>query len=246
MAQGETRGSRSMLRPEAVELVTRRLDIDDAALAAAVATLSTAERRQAARLATADLRRRYIATHSNLRCLLGRRLDLPPQAIELACGPYGKPALAGACATADLHFNLSHCDDLAVFAFAEGAEVGIDIERLRPMPIADRLVASFFSRREQAAYRALPARYKLLGFFNAWTRKEAFVKATGEGLRHPLDAFDVSLAPGAPACLERVGRLEGEASGWALHSFRPGPGFVGALVVGNMPAPVDTPAAWVH
>ncbi|MCG2578644.1 4'-phosphopantetheinyl transferase superfamily protein [Dechloromonas sp. XY25] len=243
MAQGETSGSRSMLRPAAVELVTRQLDIDGAALAAAVATLNTAERQKAARLATAGLRRRYVATHATLRCLLGSRLGLPPQAVELACGRYGKPALAGACAAADLHFNLSHCDGLAVFAFAEGAEVGVDIERLRPMPMADHLVASFFSRREQAAYRALPARHKLLGFFNAWTRKEAFVKATGDGLRHPLDAFDVSLAPGTPARLQRVGRLGGEVCGWALHSFQPGPGFVGALVVGGQATP---PAAWVH
>lgn len=245
MAQGETRGSWSMLRPPAVELVTRQLDIGGAALAAAVATLSAAERHKAARLATATLRQRYIAARATLRCLLGRRLDLPPQAVELACGRYGKPALAGACAAANLHFNLSHCDGLAVFAFAEGAEVGVDIERLRTMPIAEHLVASFFSHREQAAYRALPARHKLLGFFNAWTRKEAFVKATGEGLHHPLDAFDVSLAPGVPACLERVGQLGGEACGWSLRSFRPSPGFVGALVVG-MPAPVNTTAAWVH
>lgn len=245
MVQCKTSGSRNVLRPAAFELVTRQLDIDGTALAAGVATLNPAERQKAARLATPRLRRRYIATHAALRCLLGVRLDLPPQAVELACGPYGKPALADASAAARLHFNLSHCDGLAVFAFAE-AEVGVDIERLRPMPGAEHLVDGFFSCRERAAYRALPARHKLLGFFNAWTRKEAFVKATGEGLRHPLDAFDVSLAPGAPACLQRVGRLGGEACGWTLHSFRPGPGFVGALVVGGMPAPVDTPAAWVH
>lgn len=247
MAQCETSGSRTGLRPVAVELVTERLDIGSGELAAAAATLSAEERQRAARLATADLRRRYVAARSILRRLLGSRLGLAPQAVELACGRYGKPALAGACAATDLHFNLSHCDGLAVFALAEGAEVGVDIERLRPIPIAERLVDRFFSRREQASYRALPPQHKLLGFFNAWTRKEAFVKATGEGLHHPLDAFDVSLAPGAPACLERVGEVGGESCGWALHSFRPAPGFVGALVVRGMPVPpCEVPARWVH
>ena len=247
MAQCETSGSRNELRPVAVELIAQRLDIGSAAMAPAIATLNAAERQRAANLATADLRRRYIAARSTLRCLLGIRLDLPPQAVELACGRYGKPALAGSCAAANLHFNLSHCDGLAVFAFAEGSEVGVDIERLRPMPIAEHIVARFFSRREQASYRALPARHKLLGFFNGWTRKEAFVKAIGEGLHHPLDAFDVSLAPGKPACLERVGQLGSEGCGWVLQSFRPAPGFVGALVIRGMPAPsFGPPAVWFH
>lgn len=231
MAPRETASPRNGLRPAAIEVISQRLDIDSTEMAAALAILNEAERQKAARQATAVLRRRYVAARATLRRLLGRRLGRPPEAVELACGRYGKPLLSGSCAAADLYFNLSHCDDLAVFALAEGAEVGIDIERLRPMPIAEQIVASFFSHREQAAYSALPAGQKLLGFFNGWTRKEAFVKATGEGLYLPLDAFDVSLEPGVPACLQRVGRLCGEACGWVLHGFRPRCGYVGALVV---------------
>ncbi|HEX6733654.1 MAG TPA: 4'-phosphopantetheinyl transferase superfamily protein [Azonexus sp.] len=234
MAVCEASAPGTTLPPGAVEVISRRLAADGTALAAAAATLSAAERLRAGCFATASLRERYIIARATLRELLGERLGIAPQAVELACGPYGKPALAGAVA-GRLHFSLSHSEDLAVFALAH-AEVGIDIERLRPLPVADRIVERFFSRHEQAAYRALPAAQKLLGFFNAWTRKEAFIKAAGEGLHHPLDTFDVSLEPGVPACLLRVGQLSGEASGWTLRSFQPGPGFVGALVVRRPPA----------
>jgi 4'-phosphopantetheinyl transferase len=69
-----------------------------------------------------------------------------------------------------------------------------------------------------------------MGFFNCWTRKEAFLKALGDGLHYPLDAFEVSLAPGEPARILRVAETPGEDCGWCLESFIPAPGYVGALV----------------
>src|SRR5256886_7924492 len=116
----------------------------------------------------------------------------------LVYGAHGKPALAPRFAASDLRFNVSHCDDLAVYAFSHGCEVGIDVEAVRVMGDADDLAARFFSRREHGAYRALHPRDKPLGFFQCWTRKEAFIKALGDGLSYPLDRFDVSLAPGEP------------------------------------------------
>jgi len=89
----------------------------------------------------------------------------------------------------------------------------------------------FFSRNELEAYRALDAQDKELGFFHCWTRKEAFIKALGDGLRYSLDGFDVSLSPREPARILRVGNLGGNDSGWCLRSFIPTPGYVAAIVI---------------
>lgn len=216
---------------DAIELVISRLDIGHGELAAAAALLSEAERQRAGRFTVERERDRYIVARSSLRRLLGARLGVRPEAVELVFGKYGKPALAPRFAASALNFNLSHSQGLAVFAFVAGRKIGIDIECVRPIVTADHIVARFFSLREQEAYRALPPQERLLGFFNGWTRKEAFVKAIGDGLNHALDAFDVALAPGEPVRICRVGVISGEACGWTLRSFLPGAGFVGAIVV---------------
>ena len=150
---------------------------------------------------------------------------------ELRYGAHGKPELAGRFARSGLRFNVSHCDDVAVYAFSCGPEVGIDVEAIRALPDAEAIARRFFSRRENAAYLALDQRDRPLGFFQCWTRKEAFIKALGEGLSHPLDSFDVSLAPGEPAELLRIEPVPGDDRAWRLESFSPAPGYVGAVVV---------------
>jgi 4'-phosphopantetheinyl transferase len=152
---------------------------------------------------------------------------VPPESVALVQGDRGKPALAHS----DLRFNVSHCDDVAVYAFATGREIGIDVEVVRVIPEADEIAARMFSRGENETYRALDPWDKPLGFFNCWTRKEAFIKALGDGLYHPLDRFEVSLAPREPARILRVENTPGEHCGWTLHSFLPGPGLLGAIVV---------------
>jgi 4'-phosphopantetheinyl transferase len=154
-----------------------------------------------------------------------------PDAVELVYGSRGKPRLSRSFAAADLCFNVSHSEDVAVYAFTRGREVGIDVEAVRAMRDADEIAARFFSPCENESYRALDARDKPLGFFNCWTRKEAFIKALGDGLYHPLDNFDVSLAPGEPARILRIEQTFGDACGWALHGFSPGPGLIGAVVI---------------
>ena len=154
-----------------------------------------------------------------------------PESLELAYGAHGKPALAHPGRYSDLRFNLSRRDDVAVYVLSFGREVGIDVEAVRLIPDADAIAARWFSRGENEAYQALDPRQKPLGFFNCWTRKEAFVKALGEGLSHPLDSFEVSLAPGAPAALLRVEGppVPGDDRRWRLASFSPAPGFVAAV-----------------
>src|SRR2546430_12128353 len=97
------------------------------------------------------------------------------------------------------------------------------------LPIYD-IAARMFSRRESEAYRALDPSDKPLAFFSCWTRKEAFIKALGDGLSHPLDRFDVSFEPGEPARILRVDSTPGDRCGWTLYSFLTGPGLIGAIV----------------
>lgn len=119
---------------------------------------------------------------------------------------------------------------MAVYAFARGREIGVDVEALRALPDADDVAARFFSPREYDAYRSLEPRLRPLGFFNCWTRKEAFIKALGDGLYYPLARFDVSLAPDDPARILRVGTTPGERCGWCIETFSPAAGFVAAVV----------------
>jgi 4'-phosphopantetheinyl transferase len=213
-----------------MEIVVARLDLEPAAVRTSASLLSDAERKRATRFAFGRDARRFIVARAQLRQMLGARLGMRPESVQLAYGARGKPALANA-ARHPLRFNLAHCDDLAVYALSSGCEVGIDVEAIRPLPDADDLAARFFSRREQADYRALRRRDRPLGFFQCWTRKEAFVKALGDGLSHPLDSFDVSLAPGVPAELLRVEPGLGVDRSWRLTSFSPAPGFVAAVAV---------------
>lgn len=227
----------------AIEIVMTRLDVGSEALRAAAALLSEAERQRASRFVFGRDRHRFTVARSRLRELLGVRLDVRPESIELAYGNRGKPALARHFADSDLHFNVSHCGDVAVYAFALGREIGIDVEAVRAIRDADDIAARCFSRHENEAYRALDPSDKPLGFFNCWTRKEAFIKALGHGLYHPLDSFDVSLAPGDPAKILRIEGAPGDHCSWHMEAFSPAPGLVAAVVVESGRGRVGSPVA---
>lgn len=214
-----------------VEAVATRLDVGIEDYCASASLLSDAERQRAGRFASDRVRRRFVVARARLRQLLGARLGVRPDSVELVYGAYGKPALARRYAASGLHFNASHSEDVAVYAFSIGREIGVDVEALRVIRDADAIAARFFSRTENQAYLALDPRDRPAGFFNCWTRKEAFVKALGDGLHYPLDRFDVSLAPDEPAKILRVANTTGEECGWTVHGFVPEPGFIGAVVV---------------
>ena len=214
-----------------VEVVATRLDLAAEGIGTLHALLSSAEQQRARRMAAGRARDRFIVARARLRQLLGARLGVRPESVELTRSPNGKPVLGARFLDANLRFNLAHCDDVAAYAIGKGGEVGIDIEAVRVMSDADRLAGRFFSDAEWKAYRALEPAERPLGFFNCWTRKEAFIKAQGDGFGYPLDRFDVSLAPGEAARLLRVGEMSGDACGWRMMSFSPAPGFVGAVAM---------------
>lgn len=214
-----------------VDVLAYRLDVDADALAAAAASLSGDEQWRADRFLHDRDRRRFTVARAVLRKLLAERLGIPPAWVAFQYGAQRKPALAPDHGRPALRFNLSHAGELAVFAFAHGHEVGVDVERADRAVDAERLAAGFFSAQEVAAMRALAPDQRRLGFLNGWTRKEAFVKALGSGLRYPLDSFDVSLAPEEPARILRLNPSHGDPANWHMESFSPASEFVASLVV---------------
>jgi 4'-phosphopantetheinyl transferase len=181
---------------------------------------------------------RWIVARATLREILGAYLETEATAIALTYGPKGKPALAGEEGRADVQFSVSHSADLAAFAVAVDVPVGVDVERVRAVEDMDRIATRTFSVRECGALRGLPREQRAAGFFNCWTRKEAYIKALGEGLSYPLDRFSVSLAPGVPARLEAVEDAPGHVETWTMEALAVPAGFAGAVVVSRPAARV--------
>jgi 4'-phosphopantetheinyl transferase len=192
-------------------------------------TLSAEERQRAARFVVEHARLRFIVGRAILRDILSRYLYVAPTALRFEYGDEGKPALAGS--DGSLQFNVSHSGPLALYAVTRGRSVGVDVEKIRPIPDAERVAERFFSSTERAALRALPEEQRLDAFYACWTRKEALVKALGGGLSIPLDAFDVSVEPERPARLLGYRIESGERRSWSLRTLHPGDGFMAAVCV---------------
>ena len=176
-------------------------------------------------------RRHFIVARAVLRTILGRYLQIEPKRVQFSYGPHGKPELAERAGDGELRFNIAHSHELALYAFTRGREIGVDLEYLRNLPDAEQIAANFFSARENATLQALSTSQRQQAFFNCWTRKEAYIKAIGKGLSQPLDQFEVSLAPKAPASLLNVAGAPEEASRWSLKALTPAPGYAAALAV---------------
>jgi 4'-phosphopantetheinyl transferase len=171
-------------------------------------------------------RDRFAACRGILRRLAAHYLDCSASGIRIVAGEFGKPEICGG----GLQVNVSHSNGLALLGFCREQPVGVDIERMDSGVELDRLAEQTFSGHELHRFRALPEQEKLQGFYNCWTRKEAFIKATGRGMSFPLTAFDVSLEPGAPAQLLRVEGSRRKAAAWRVFDLPPVPGFAAALV----------------
>jgi 4'-phosphopantetheinyl transferase len=194
-------------------------------------TLSEDEVQRTDRFVFEQDRTHFTVARGVLRLILSRYLHIDPSQLRFCYSPYGKPGLILPAGTDSLFFNVSHAHGLALFALARGSRLGVDIEYVRPILDVEQIAGQFFSAREQSALRALPLDQRLEAFFTCWTRKEAYIKARGEGMSLPLDQFDVSLAPGVPAELLAVAGDERERARWALQSLEPGPGYVAALAI---------------
>src|SRR4051812_48546484 len=200
-------------------------------LAGFEAILSADERTRAARFRFDVHRHRFIAGRGIQRQLLARYLDADPATLRYRLAEHGKPALDGPHAAANLRFNVSNSDDGLLIALALGRELGVDLEAVHPVVDRDAVARRFFSAPENEVYDTVPDDARDLAFFTCWTRKEAYIKAVGEGLSMPLDRFDVTLRPGEPAHLLRTRGNPDEAARWTLRELHPGPGWLAALAV---------------
>jgi 4'-phosphopantetheinyl transferase len=165
----------------------------------------------------------FIVARGKLRELLAMYLRCSPKSLQFRTGQYGKLSLPD---SPDLRFNLTHSYGLALYTFAMHRELGIDTEKMRPEFASNEVVERNFSAAEKRELKGLPPELHTTAFFLCWTRKEAYVKAHGDGLQIPLASFDVSLTPGGPQTLRSI-----DSERWSMHSFSPAPDYVASVLV---------------
>jgi 4'-phosphopantetheinyl transferase len=215
--------------PTAVDLWAVDLDGERPSLYESL--LAPDERERAGRFHFERDRNRYMVGRGRLRQLLGHYLAIPPAQVVFAYTDHGKPYLAPQPGRPDLTFNISHSQQFALLAFAWGQRLGVDVEVIRPLSDAAALVRRFFAPAEVVAWEAVPPQQQAEAFFCGWTRKEAFIKAIGDGLSYPLDRFVVSLQPHEPAQLLEIEGSPAAARKWEMASLRPFPQTIAAVIV---------------
>jgi 4'-phosphopantetheinyl transferase len=204
-----------------VDVWSASLDLEAPLLSRLGTCLDGDEQVRADRLVFDGDRRRFIAGRVFLRMLLAQYVGIPPGDISFRYGAHGKPALAGD--RRDFDFNLAHSGALAVCAVGAGCgDLGADVELVRPIARAESVSRAFLSPVEPT---------RLQAFYEAWTRKEAMLKALGCGLNRRLEELEVSFGPGEPARLVRSVADPTEVERYSLHGFDPGSGYVGAVAV---------------
>jgi 4'-phosphopantetheinyl transferase len=200
------------------------LDCGDSVLRKFETTLAPDEKSRANHFIFLPGRRSFIAARGILRELLGQYLNRPPDEVEFSYHPQGKPFLRDP-SHQSFHFNISHSHGMALFSFAWGRELGVDVELVKPDFAGDEIAKRYFSPDEFIELQALPPSLRAQGFFRCWTLKEAYIKARGGGLNIPLDSFHVSFTPGQPQLLR-----SDDSARWNLCSLAPDPLYAGALV----------------
>jgi 4'-phosphopantetheinyl transferase len=195
--------------------------------------LSSAEQSRAQKFKFAEDRARYVIRRGLLRLILSRYLAQLPSAIEFQQGPHGKPELRSEIAGTPMFFNTSHSAQVAVFAITSSCPVGVDVERILEIPEIEAIARRFFPTRETQVLMTLPPDSRLKAFYACWTRKEAFLKATGKGIAESLATVEVTLAPeDQPEVLSVAGDPRAREE-WQLQPFSPATGYVGCAAYRN-------------
>ena len=184
-------------------------------------TLSSDEQVRAKRFHFEQHRQHFIAGRGILRTILGRYLDIEPQALQFEYESRGKPILADKFATTRLSFNLSHSQGLALYGVCRRS-IGVDLECIRENTDVEALAKRFFTEREYEVVRSLPPNQQQQVFFRYWTCKEAYLKATGAGLSQ-LEQVEILLTPTQPATLQ--------SEGWSLTELIPANNYLAAVAV---------------
>jgi len=216
------------LQSDVVHVWNRPLEVPTQVEEACYGLLSPEERHRAARYRMGRPRTDFVLTRGTLRSLVAGYLGIAPQEASFRYSEHGKPLIDGPC---DLRFNVSHTGGLALLAFVKAHAIGVDVEKINAAPDARKLAERFFSVRERQSLEGLSGDELHAAFFRCWTRKEAYVKARGEGLSLPLDQFDVSVAPDESRALLATRPDPSEAARWILRDLPAPPGYAAALAV---------------
>jgi 4'-phosphopantetheinyl transferase len=206
-----------------------RLDVPPGVVADLVPLLSEEEQARAEQMLGPEAGRRFVVSHGALRQILSRYLDQGPQQIRFVADARGKPRLAFPADAPTLCFSLSHSGEFALCAVTEDRDIGVDIERIRPVSAWREIAVRYFTKDEQETLSSFPQDRTLEAFFQGWTRKEAYSKALGKGVSQRWVQFSVSLMPGAT---DEVPGAESEAEGegrFTILALEPGAGYVAAV-----------------
>jgi 4'-phosphopantetheinyl transferase len=192
--------------------------------------LSGDEKARAKQYYFTHLQKSFVVSRGVLRILLAHYTELQPEQLAFTYLQAGKPELSDRH-DSKVFFNLSHSNEFVLYAFSRSRNVGIDIEHIRPVNDLELIAESNFSAYETNELKKLSPAKVLDGFFNCWTRKEAYVKAIGDGVSFPLQEFDVSLTPDQPARLLSIRGSAQEAARWSMVELHPAAKYAAALVV---------------
>lgn len=172
----------------------------------------------------------FVAARGLLRVILGAYLDIGPKELRFSYGPFGKPFLAEGTPGKRIRFNVSHSQGLALLAVAHDREIGVDLEHLLPYHLVRDIAEQFFSRQEVEVLNALPEHLRPKMFFTLWTRKEAYIKALGEGFSADTGCIDFLLRRNCAG----VSKTDGGCSNgkpWQLEDLAVSPDFAAAIAV---------------
>ena len=220
------------LSREDVHVWTANLDQAKSVAQSFLSILAPDELIRAKKYSFAEHRERFVIARGVLRKLLSRYAGVEPEQLRFCYGPQGKPVLAQR-GSDQLCFSVSHSHRLAIYAVTLNRQIGVDVEYLREDLASMEMAERFFATRESETIAALPAELRTVGFFNCWTRKEAYIKAQGSGLSLPLDQFEVSLAPGEPATILWLEDELEQSRNWTLKELALFQGYIGAVAVGG-------------
>ena len=184
-------------------------------------------------------RSRFVKSIGVLRSILGQYLQVNPKRITFGREKYNKPVLSGPLDRDGIHFNMSRSKGVALYAFSKNHILGIDVEKKDALPDLDWMVRHFFAPCEIHEYFTLPVMARTDAFFRCWTRKEAFLKATGVGLFRPLSSFSVSLRREEPCRIKDIFDERETATEWIARDVPVSGGYAAAIVV-------DTPTCFIH
>jgi len=231
MTQWQSHDQPGLLREDEVHLWIAPLTRPPEKLFYFESILSADEKERARRFRNISDGKRYLIARGSLRRLLGYYVAGAPDRLQFTYDTFGKPSLSGQTSEAVLNFSVSHSEDQALFGFARGRRIGVDLEYIRPDIDVLGLAKGYFSPDEFRRLRRLPASEQCEAFYCVWTRKEAYLKACGEGLSFGLERVEVSLLPAEPAMIRKVPGASNASEHWTLKHLSPAPNYLGAAAV---------------